>query len=399
MRRLKLGVVGLGQRGFSLLKYELLDMAEYEIVAVCDDYEDRIEAAQQLCNEKGYFPKGFSNPYDLMHPEIVDCVFIATPWLTHIELSIEALKRHIPVAMEVGGAYDIHELWKLVEVQQETQTPFMFMENCCYGRLELLALNMVEQGVLGELVHLSGGYLHDLRDEISEGYHRRHYRIDEYQKRNAENYPTHEIGPIAKILGINRGNRFVTISSQASKSVGLRDYIVRHDSDEKIKDARSLSFNQADVVVTTLKCANGELVTIKLDTTLPRYYSRGLYIQGTKGLINEENQSVFLEEDTTLRDHFTWKEQFNNLERYYERYEHPIWKNYLTQGVRKGHDGMDYLVFKAFADALINDEPMPIDVYDAATWMAITTLSEQSISLGGQVLPFPDFTLGKWTKR
>lgn len=395
MKKLKMGVLGYGQRGEYLVNLIVKELNEFDIVAVSDYYEDRVKKAVDYLKSNGREVTGYTNSIDLMEKENLDCVLIATPWSSHIKLSIEAMKRNIPVALEVGGGYDIYELWKLVDTYEETKTPFMLMENCCYGRLEMMTMNMVEKGILGEIVHVSGGYLHDLRDEVSEGYYRKHYRLDNYRKRNAENYPTHEVGPLAKILGINRGNRFMTISSHASKSAGLCEYIKNNNTD-KLADVRNLQFKQGDIITTTIQCSNGELVTLKLDTTLPRYYSRGFFVQGTKGLVNEDNRSVYLEDDVEKNAHFYWHKYFNNLDEYFEKYEHPVWENYIKEGVKEGHDGMDYLVFKAFGKALINGEPMPIDVYDTVTWMAITTLSEQSISLGGQVLPFPDFTRGEW---
>lgn len=396
MKKLKIGVLGLGQRGEGLLKQVILEMEEFEVVAVSDIYQDRVENAIKYCFEKGHSPEGYLDSIELLDNANIDCVLVATPWISHVHLAIEAMKRKIPVAMEVGGSYEIHELWKLVDTYEETKTPFMFMENCCYGRIEMMTMNMVNQGILGEIVHASGGYMHDLRDEVSEGFYRRHYRINDYEKRNLENYPTHEIGPIAKILKINEGNRFLTLSSQASKAAGLSEYIKSRPNDGKIGDASKLKFKQGDVVSTTITCANGELVTIKLDTLLPRYYSRGFQIQGTKGMVNEENMSVFLESDTSETDHFTWHNKFNNMSEYFEKYDHPVWKKFLADGVKGGHGGMDYLTFKAFADALIEGREMPINVYDAATWMVISTLSEQSIALGGHPVAFPDFTLGKW---
>lgn len=392
MEKLRAGVLGLGLRGTSFLENVLIDMEELDIVAVCDTIEDRVENILKYFDKK---PNYYYDSLELLDNEKLDCVFIFTPWISHIRLSIEAMNRNIPVAMEVGGAYDEHELWELVDTYERTKTPFMMLENCCYGRLEMMALNMVDKGELGEIIHLSGGYMHDLRYEVSEGYYNKHYRLDNYRKRNTENYPTHELGPLAKIININKGNRFLTISSQASKSRGLKEYIDNNPSN-KVDLARNLEFNQADIITTTIKCTNGELITLKLDTTLPRYYSRGFFVQGTKGLINEENMSVFLEKDTDENDHFNWPKNFNNIEKYYEKYDHPVWKNYLKEGVKKGHGGMDYLVAKAFVDALINNEDMPINVYDAASWLSVTTLSEKSIALGGQTLAFPDFTKGKW---
>ena len=395
MKKLKAGILGLGIRGYMYLENVILDMKELEVVAISDLIEERNERALSLCEKYGIKPNTYNSSIELMDNEDLDCVFIFTPWISHIDLSIYAMKKKIAVAMEVGGAYDIHEIWQLVDTYEETKTPYMFLENCLYGRLELMTLNMVRKGVLGEIVYCQGGYRHDLRDEVSEGYYNNHYRLDNYRKRNGENYPSHELLPLAKILNINKGNRFISLSSQASKACGLKEYINNNDS-IKVDDARGLNFNQGDIVKTTIKCSNGELVSITLDTTLPRYYTREFMVQVTKGLVNEENRSVFLEKDTDISDHFQWEKHFNNLDRYYEEYEHPIWKKYLKENIKKGHGGIDYLVVKAFVDALINNEPMPIDVYDAASILAVTSLSEESIALSGLPVYFPDFTRGKW---
>lgn len=87
-----------------------------------------------------------------------------------------------------------------------------------------------------------------------------------------------------------------------------------------------------------------------------------------------------------------------NAEKYQEEYDHPVWKQYLAEGVQGTHDGMDWLEFKLFFEALENGEPMPVDVYDAAAWMAVTALSEMSIARGGAVVDVPDFTGGKWMR-
>lgn len=396
MNKINLGIIGLGNRGYGLLEYILLDMEEFNIVALTDIYPDRILRAQELCKAKQAInPKGYLTVDELLQDTDIDAVLISSSWETHIPLAIKAMQNNIAVALEVGGSSDLQSLWDLVNTYEKTKTPIMFMENCCYGRLELMVLNMAQNNVLGEIVYAHGAYAHDLRDEITFGKINRHYRLNNYIKRNSENYPTHEIGPIAKILNINNGNRFLSLSSFASKSVGLNHFLEKQDI-SNLELPNNIKFNQGDIVTTQITCANGELVSIKLDTSLPRYYSREFYVQGTSGLVNGENMSVFLEADTTNEDHFNWKNNFNNLEKYYEKYDHPIWREYLKNGVRAGHDGMDYLVFKAFADALLEGKDMPIDVYDAATWMAITALSEQSLATGSQAQNFPDFTRGKW---
>ncbi|MCI9574684.1 MAG: gfo/Idh/MocA family oxidoreductase, partial [Lachnospiraceae bacterium] len=213
--------------------------------------------------------------------------------------------------------------------------------------------------------------------------------------RNCENYPTHELGPIAKVLDINHGNRMLTLSSTASKAAGLRDYVRANKSDDE--RLMNETFTQGDVVSTVIKCARGETIALTLDTTLPRYYSRGFNVRGTRGMYEEVTDSVFLDRKEDSDHDFDWlKHCVGNAKDYEEEYDHPVWKKYIEEGVKGGHDGMDWLEFETFFRCLREDAPMPVDVYDAASWMAVTALSEMSIAKGGAVVDFPDFTKGKW---
>ena len=92
-------------------------------------------------------------------------------------------------------------------------------------------------------------------------------------------------------------------------------------------------------------------------------------------------------------------EGWNNRDAYLEKYEHPIWRRYLEEGVQGSHDGMDWLEYEAFFDAIRRGDNPPIDTYDMAAWMAITPLSEASIARGGAPVDIPDFTRGAWTNR
>ena len=394
--KIKIGMMGFGQRGVSLLKDAILPRDNVVISAVCDCYADRTEAAAKLVREAGRpEPLQTQDWHDLLKLDI-DAVVIATSWESHISCAVAFMEAGIYVGMEVGGAYSVRECWRLVEAYERTGVPCMMLENCCYGREEMALTVMKEQNVLGTLVHCRGGYQHDLRDEVSYGKENRHYRLRNYLHRNSEFYPTHELGPIARLLDINHGNRMIQLSSVASKAEGLHSFIA---SDEKAnKELLKERFAQGDIVTTTITCAGGETIVLSLDTTLPRAYSRGLEVHGTKGMYCEDNYSVFL--DDQHRDfHFKWKEKWGNAEEFFTKYEHPVWKHYKEEGIRNGHDGMDWLVFSAFFDAVANETEAPIDVYDAAAWMCITPLSEQSIAMGGTPIAIPDFTSGKWLEK
>lgn len=395
MENIKIGFIGLGARGLILLRDVVLAQGE-KVTAVCDIYPDRAEnGAYAVTVAKQPKPSVYTDYRKVIEDENVNTIIIATAWESHTEIAVAAMKAGKAVALEVGGAYSLEQCYELVDTYEETKTPFMFLENCCFGRFEMMVLNMVQQGVLGDIVHASGGYCHDLREEIAKGKENRHYRLRNYLTRNCENYPTHEIGPIARVLNINRGNRMVSLVSVASKAAGLEEYIKTNMPDNKLLKGKT--FNQGDIVTTIIKCANGETITITLDTTLPRFYSRGFTIRGTKGMYEEATHSIFMDTADDRSHDLDWrKEKSGNADEYAKEYEHPVWKKYQEEGVQGTHDGMDWLQFKTFFEALRNDEPMPIDVYDAATWMAITVLSEMSIAQGGASVAFPDFTKGKW---
>ena len=395
--KLKIGVIGLGGRGSGLLTAVILPRPEIEVAAVCDLYEDRRQnAAEAVKKERGTEPLCTADYREVLAVPGLDAVVISTSWADHVHIAIAAMKAGIYAATEVGGAYSLDECWELVRTYEATGVPCMMLENCCYGRDELMVLNMVKQGVFGEVVHCQGGYRHALRNEVSFGRENRHYRLVNYQNRNCENYPTHELGPIAKVLNINRGNRMLTLNSVASKAAGLHDYLMREKGPDY--DLSSCKFAQGDVVTTIIKCAHGETITLTLDTTLPRPYSRAFHVQGTRGMYMEDNRTIFLD-GVHEKYEANWKEQWNNVEEFREQYDHPIWKRYLAEGIVGGHDGMDWLVMGAFFDAVKRGVQTPIDVYDMAAWMSITPLSEASIAMGGAPVAVPDFTNGRWISR
>ena len=402
MKNIKLGVIGLGQRGYGMITDCLVHFDNVEVRAVCDLYADRVDRAADFLKEnKGYEPYKTTDYKELLKARKLDAVYIATSWEAHAEVAVAAMKSKIPTALEVGGAYSLDECYALVRAYEETKTPFMFMENCCYNKEELLATAMAKAGKFGEIVFCSGAYGHDLREEISLGNIIRHYRLKNYTERNCENYPTHELGPIAMLLGINRTNKMVSLVSMATKSVGLKEYINKNElylKDETLKDR---TFMQGDIVTTLIKCENGEVIKLTLDTTLPRAYSREFTVRGTEGYYSMPANTVYLDSmaEAVRNNGEEWdsvkfaKAYTDNARQYEEEFLPDVWKNITEEDMKKGHGGMDYIMFSDFFDALSTGREMPINVYDAASWMCITCLSEKSIAEGGSVQLIPDFTV------
>lgn len=395
MKKHKIAVVGLGQRGLGWVTH-VLCRPDTELIAVCDVYEDRVQDMVKLAKkheQEDLLKYAVTDYRELLDKKDIEIVIVVVAWEKHAEISVAFMEAGIITALEVGGAYSLQDCYSLVTAYEKTKTPFFFMENCCYGKRETMLLNMVKEGVFGEVVHCTGSYCHDLREEIASGNEIRHYRLRNYRMRNCDNYPTHELGPIARYLNINHGNRMVSLISQSSKAAGLAHYIKETRPEET-----DLNFQQGDVVNTIITCAGGETILLTLDTTLPRAYSRGIGIHGTKGMYFEDNDSVFLHEEHYPKYSDEPKELWGNAEKYEEKYLDDAWRtehNETHEGVF-GHGGMDEVMMNDFLKCVEEGKPMPIDVYDAASWMAISVLSEVSIQKGGIPVEIPDFTNGKW---
>ena len=394
MEKFRVGQIGLGGRGMGHLSGIFCERDDVVVTYVCDVYEDRCAAAVKMVEERnGNTPKSTTNYKEVCESPDVDVVIVTSAWENHIPACVYAMECGKQVATEVGGAYAIDDCWKLVDTHEKTGIHCMMLENCCYDRNEMMVMKMVREGLFGKIVHCEGGYQHDLRGEVSHGAENRHYRLRNYQNRCCENYPTHELGPIAKILDINRGNRMVKLTSMASGAWGLNAFAEAHDDVDPA--LRSYHFKQGDVVKTMIQCAHGETICLTLDTTLPRYYSRNFTIRGTKGFFGEVENMVYIDGKCVEFGH----DNFNNVEEYRKEWEHPVWKHFEEEGVKGGHGGMDWLVFDAYFSALRDGMVPPIDTYDTAAWMAITPLSEISIANGSMPVDIPDFTRGMWTHR
>lgn len=392
---IKLGYIGLGVRGCGVLKACIAQMADVEIAYLCDLSTERLEKGKQICLDKGKPAPILTTDYhDILSDPTVDAVMLMTGWDNRPALAKEFMLAGKYTGIEVGCSQTLEECFELIEVYEKTQTPLMMLENCCYGRREMMALHMRELGLFGEIVHCNGAYAHyladeDLFDRLDVG-DPPHYRLAHYINENRENYPTHAFGPISKVLNLNRGNRMVKLASFATKSVGLRDHAAQRFGPDS--DYAKIDYKQADVVTTVITCANGETVVLSLDTTIPRpYYSRNFTVRGTRGLYTEERKAVYLK---------GMKEGVENNEKeFFEKYDHPLHREYADLGTRGGHGGMDWLVCRAFIESVKNGTNTPIDAYDSVLWLSIGALSEQSIQNGSMPVEVPDFTNGKWQER
>lgn len=407
--KLKVGLIGVGLRGTNHLNNVLL-RDDVLVTAICDIDPNRITIALDMISKSGKeVPKIFQdNELDyrnLLDLKEVDAVIISTPWLWHTRMAKDAMLAGKYTGLEVSAANTMEECWDLVNTHEQTGTHMMILENVNYRRDIMAVLNMVRQDVFGELVHFRCGYQHDLRFvklndgksaygkgvEFGEkGISESAWRTQHSLLRNADVYPTHGVGPIAVMDNINRGNRFTSLTSTATKAIGIHNYIVENGGEDHPN--AKLKFKQGDVITTTIETANGESIIVTHDCNLPRPYSLGFRVQGANGLWEVDGNRIYIEGKS---DPHRW----DNADEWLKKYDHPLWQKFGEKAMGAGHGGMDFFVINAFIESAKQNIAPPLDAYDAAAWSAITPLSELSIENNGEPQDFPDFTRGNWIKR
>ncbi|WP_428330588.1 Gfo/Idh/MocA family protein [Mucilaginibacter sp.] len=407
--KVRLGYIGVGARGMSHISEGVL-RDDVEVVAICDTQERSLKICREYIAKKGRpaaaeYTGGTDAYKKLLERKDIDAVIIATPWQFHYPQAIDAMNAGKYVGCEVIAGLTVAEHWDIVHTSEKTGIPYMTLENVCYRRDVMAALNMARQGLFGELIHLEGGYQHNLRNvlfndgkhyygggvefgpnALSEAQWRTQFNIDH----DGDLYPTHGAGPCMQYIDINRGNRFTSLSSFSSKARGLAAYV--EELSPGNKNAK-INYKNGDVVTTMLNCANGETVLLSHDTHLPRPYSLGFRVQGTKGLWMDVNQSIYIDHQSKEDD--SW----DPAQQWFDKYDHPLWKKYADKAVGAGHGGMDWFVFNAFVESVKQKRQTPIDVYDSVTMSVISSLSEKSLKEGNAPQEFPDFTKGKWKER
>jgi predicted dehydrogenase len=379
----------------------LLMLEGVEVTALCELKADALERGAQLAAERGKPRPALygTKPDDylrMLERDDLDVVFITTDWDTHGPMAVQAMKAGKHAFMEVPAAVTVDQCWDLVETAEKTGLHCMMLENVCYGREELMVLNMVRQGVLGHLLHGEAAYIHDLRSQMHDADTIGAWRTLHYAARNGNLYPTHGLGPIAQYMNINRGDRFERVVSMSSPAAGRELYAeANFPADHKWNKVEKWSCG--DINSSLIKTALGRTILVQWDETSPRPYSLHNMIQGTNGCWAGYPSRLVVQGRTPSTHEWV---QGDGLKPWYDQYEHPLWTRMGEVAAKVGgHGGMDFLMIWRLVYCLRNGLPLDQDVYDAAAWSIIGPLSEESVRKRSRPVRVPDLTRGRWRKR
>ncbi len=414
MERVRVGFIGLGARGGGHLG-DMLKIEGAEVTALCDTHQPTLDRALKRVAEAGRpQPAAFGGGPDaykkMLERDDVDIVYIATPWDLHTPQALDAMRAGKHAFSEVPAAVTTEECWALVDTAEKTRRHCMMLENVNYGREELMVLNMVRQGLFGDLLHGEAAYIHELRGQMNQVDHGTgSWRTLHYARRTGNLYPTHGLGPVAQYMGINQSDRFDYLSSVSSPALGRPLFAKeRFPADHKwnqIKDWRC-----GDINTTIIKTVKGRSIMVQWDETSPRPYTRHNLIQGTRGAFAGFPNRIALDRkkqelppaiqkmlgDKASMSYHEWNQ---DMAPWYEAYDHPLWKRMGAEAARVGgHGGMDFIMNWRVIYCLRNGEPLDQTVYDAAAWSAVGPLSADSVTHRSRSVDVPDFTRGVWEK-
>jgi len=410
IKKVRVGVVGLGMRGPGAV-HRLSSIPGVEVAALCDLYKTRVDRMQEVVKKNGGAPartyfiydgeKGAgadeSKAWQAMCNSDLDLVYIATPWKLHTPIALYAMEHGKHAAIEVPAAMTLEECWACVETSERTGRHCMQLENCCYGDVEMLTLNLVRQGKLGELVHGEGAYIHDLRElnylDPAKGGYQDYWRLRWNTVHYGNPYPTHGLLPIMQAMDINRGDRFDYLTCVSSNQIGMDAY-ARVKFGEDSWEAK-LHPRCGDMSTTLIRTVKGRTIMVQHDVTSARPYSRINLLSGTQGCLNDYPFRIALADKPGEGAH-QWFDAAQT-EKIYREYQHPLWKvaGALAQKMG-GHGGMDFLMDLRLCYCLQNGLPLDMDVYDLAASCSICELSERSALNRGASQDVPDFTRGGW---
>lgn len=400
MESVRVGFIGLGMRGPGAVR-RWCQIDGTEIIALCDINQQGIDKSQKYLSNAGRNKAveylGEESWRELCEREDIDLVYIMTDWKNHAKMALYAMECGKHVAIEVPAAMTMDEIWTLIDTSERTRKHCIQLENCVYDRFEITALNMAQQGLFGEILHVEGAYIHCL-DEFWDKYYN-NWRLDYNREYRGDVYPTHGIGPVCQVLNIHRGDRMKTLVAMDTKAVSGAQYW------QNMKAEPCENFANGDQTTTLIRTEKGKVIQLHHNVMTPRPYSRDYTLVGTTGYAAKYPvQSILLGRQTVgevdienLNSHRCVSDSVRKA--LMERYKHPVTAHTEVMAAKVGgHGGMDYTMDYRLVYCLRNGLPLDMDVYDLAEWCCPIELSAVSIKHNSAPVAVPDFTRGGWQK-
>ncbi len=364
MKKLRLGIFGMGARGWSLVENFLL--LGCDLVAVCDDRKEMLERAERD------FGKGFTcyDNFDEFIEHGFDVVILTNFFNEHAPYAIKCFEKNIHVFSECISNGTMAEGVELVRAFEKSKSIYMLAENYPQMKFNREIKRVCDTGTLGKIMYAEGEYNHpgDPRDAtFAKNYkykpsHWRNYLPGTY-------YVTHSLGPIMWATGAT------------PKKVTA--FPIFAPIDKKYPTGR-MNGDRTSVMMTH----NDDGSVFKF-TGCAAFggHCNSYRVCGTKGTI--ENLRG-MGEKVMLRYNSWEKPEDMEDTNLYE----PEWNDKDEEFIKKsGHGGGDYLTCRMFIESIRNNvqPPHPFNIYSATAMSSVAILGHRSVLNGGMPYDIPDF--------
>lgn len=351
LRTIRLGFVGLGERGSGHLK-PALGIEGVEIPAICDIIPEKTDNARKWIEESGrpaprLYDRGREDFRRMCENEELDAVICSTSPEWHAPVCLAAMRNNKHAVSEFPVVISSDEAWELVETYEKTGK---WAAHGLEGFSELSLLNMVRKGLLGEVIHAEGGGI------PGPG-------------------PDQPVNKILPALDINHGDRIDFLVSMSSGSGMQPDVASRYNA-------------------TLMRTVKGKMITLYQipDTLHPPDFYR---LQGTRGVFMGDRNAKWIYIEGLSPVEHTWEP----AGKYLAEYEHPLIRNYNPQPGKGESEAQVPMCWHRLVEAIRENRLPDWDVYDSVTGSAMIPVKNDSAANKSKPVDFPDFTGGKWQSR
>jgi len=336
VEKLKVGILGL-RRGIAHL-HNFLNIDQAEVIGACDRFEaNRQQAEELLAPAGGQVVPEFE---DLLAME-PDAVAIASNGKCQVEHACQAMEAGCHVLSEVPGADTEEELIRLRDTVERTGKTYMLGENSCFLDFLRYWRKWIVEGRFGPISMAEGEYLHYLPESL--------YAPD--------------------------GSR---LSPTEAKAQGRTDCkpIWRADQPPIQYLTHDLGL-RSDGQIALFHTAKGTLIRIMVTLNTRRPGEHRYRLFGTEG----------------SAEWFSYEDFCRRFDR--DREEREGWERIdigtaALDDLSDGHGGTDIKVARYFTEAILADEPAPIDVYRGIEFALPGIIANRSAEMGGTQLAVPD---------
>ena len=296
-----------------------------------------------------------------------------------------ALKNQKHVLCEVPIIQSLDQGYEVLRTQKQVGKICMMAENYCFTPTIIALQQLFDEDCFGEIVYVRTGYIHDCKHlAFSDTGSVLTWRGRARQYISGNDYPTHSIGPICKLLGIGDGSkRLKTITSFCTKESAMTNFA--QSMRPKAAPPITKNFKRGDISLSFIKTSDDTLIELILDTVSNRPSSMGdLYIQGTKGCFmsgrfDNEEPVVFF--NHTTNNFAANKIEILAVNDYLEKNDFNVQKSL-------GRLFPFWKILKSFEESIRGVYGPAITTEESVLWSSIIELSQKSVTNGSNPIQF-----------